>query len=196
MGPPRSADADFVWYLRELARHEDRAGLAALRRGLGKEPGETVEMYRYVERFLGPESGQEEQDAYYLVAALFAAHQGTWSPDGEKRNATNLGASFARLAQLTESGSIEHRFVALLNCRREDLSPHLRHAVSLLKAHEVPVDWLQLLRDVRNWERANRGVQRAWASAFWGSAVPDSEPATSQAAAEPEETDGAGIENE
>ena len=72
------------------------------------------------------------------------SHQSTWPATPATWQQTNLGASFARLAQATESESIEKRFVALLNCRRDDLHAHLRHAVGLLKSKDIPVDWAQL----------------------------------------------------
>src|SRR5262249_54428628 len=64
---------------------------------------------------------------------------------------TNLGASFAWLGSQVDSKSIEKRFVALLNCHEDDLAEHLRHAIGLLRSKEIPVDWIQLLKDLRNW---------------------------------------------
>ncbi|MGZ3668060.1 MAG: type I-E CRISPR-associated protein Cse2/CasB [Ktedonobacterales bacterium] len=167
--PTRSDDraAAFAEYLASLVKHENRAALAALRRGLGKRPGEAAEMFPYVMPFIGENVPMKRQDDYFLVAALFAAHQGTWTPtEGEKRD-SNIGASFRRLRAAADSGSIEKRFVALLNAEREDLPEHLRSAVSLLKAHEIPVNWAQLLRDLGGWEWESRSVQRSWAQAFW-----------------------------
>lgn len=188
MSPPRAREREFARYLQRFVDHEERAPLAALRRGLGKSLGEAAEMHRYVMPFLPGESRWGEEEAYYLVAALFAFHQGSWPADeGEAMPAaTNLGASFAWLARARRTGdagadeqggvegsrgggdeSIERRFVALLNCRRDDLPDHLRHGVGLLKAHAIPVDWAQLLRDLQEWEWERRSVQRAWARAFW-----------------------------
>lgn len=65
---------------------------------------------------------------------------------------------------------VERRFVALLNCHRDDLPAHLRHAVGLLKSKEIPVDWAELLHDILRWDSESRSVQRAWARAFWGRA--------------------------
>jgi CRISPR system Cascade subunit CasB len=146
----------------------DRAALAALRRGLGKEPGEAAEMFPYVIPWCGNEPEHRQND-YFLVAALFASHQGRRGPhaaaSGVQRN--NLGGSFEALAKKAESGSIERRFVALLNASREDLTTHLRYAISLLKAHEIGVDWAQLLHDLRGWEWSGRPVQRRWAEGYW-----------------------------
>lgn len=165
MTETESPDLHFVNELEKLVRREDRAALAALRRGLGKPAGTTPEMYPYVVP-LAPERGD---DAYYLVAALFAWHPSPWHAPGRS---SNLGASMARVARDSGSDSIERRFVAMLNAPGEDLPEHLRHAVGLCRAHEVPVNWLQLLRDLQRWnvpEPGRRQVQRQWAGSFWNS---------------------------
>ncbi len=167
MSPPSAKEREFAAYLRDLADTEQRDVLAALRRGLGKPPGTAAEMYPYVVPWTEGEGVGWEEERYYLVAALFAGHQVSWRPGEQVNGATNLGASFARLKQQTDSQSISLRFVALLNCHREDLAEQLRHAVDLLKSKEIPIDWAQLLCDLRRWERDDRAVQREWARAFW-----------------------------
>jgi CRISPR system Cascade subunit CasB len=157
----------FVEYLEELERNEDRAALAALRRSLGKSPGEAAEAHRYVLPF---NPATREESAYYLVGGLFALHPHCWRRGEGDRNLINLGASFARLGSEVESKSIEKRFVALLNCHEDDLAEHLRHAISLLRSKEIPVDWIELLKDLRNWNHPDRFVQLSWARAFWGRA--------------------------
>jgi CRISPR system Cascade subunit CasB len=169
MTESESREVRFVNELEKLVRAENRAALAALRRGLGKAPGTIPEMYPYVVPY-APERGD---DPYYLVAALFAWHPNSWH-DVERRS--NLGASMARVAQTSGSESIERRFVAMLNAPGEDLPEHLRHAVGLCRAHEVPVNWLQLLHDLQRWEapgQEHRQVQRRWAGSFWGAKPPE-----------------------
>ena len=74
--------------------------------------------------------------------------------------------------------------MALLNAHPDELGRHLRHAVSLLKAHEVPIDWAQLLRDVQEWTYEGRPVQLDWARAFWaGGPVPDEAVETAESVA-------------
>ncbi len=171
----QAADHRFVQHLRRLVEREDRAALAALRRGLGKAPGTVAEMYPHVVPYLPPDASRRDEEPFYLIAALFAWHQGIWSGDGETNKPTHLGASFARMRTETTSDSVEKRFVALLNCDREDLPEHLRQAVGLLKSKDVPIDWLQLLRDIRYWETDRRTVQRKWSRAFWSTAARDEE---------------------
>ena len=62
----------FVSYLEGL--REDRGALASLRRGLGRPPGTVADMYRYVVRWLPDDAPRWREDAYYLIAALFAYH--------------------------------------------------------------------------------------------------------------------------
>ena len=166
---PSSSRPALIEALAGLAQRDDRAALAALRRGLGQDPGALVTMARYVEPYLSPRASRWEQDAAYLVAALFASHpQDQATPEGALYN---LGAAFRLLRDRTGSDSVELRFRALLDADRAGLPVHLRHAVSLLRAHDIPVDWARLLRDLRAWNAADRWVQRAWARAFWRRSV-------------------------
>jgi CRISPR system Cascade subunit CasB len=180
-----SSDAEhrFVVHLAALAgksetgeerndKQKNLAALAALRRGLGKSPGEAAEMFPYVVPYIPDYLPPYRQDDYFLVASLFAAHQVIWRHTGDRREPTNLGASFRWLHAAFESGSIEKRFVALLNAEHSDLPEHLRHGISLLKAHEIPVDWERLLRDLAWWDSERRSVQRAWANAYWRTESP------------------------
>lgn len=168
MEAANNLERDFISYLENIVFREDLGPLAALRRGSGKAPGTAAEMHPYVAAFATRCKTRWEEDVHYLVATLFADwYQGknTIVRDPPR----NLGASFAKLAQQVESDSIEKRFVALLNSHRDDLPVHLRHAVSLLKSKEVPIDWRQLLRHMIRWDHEDRFVQRAWAKAFWTS---------------------------
>jgi CRISPR type I-E-associated protein CasB/Cse2 len=63
---------------------------------------------------------------------------------------------------------VRGRFVALLDAHPEDAGDHLRHLASLARAHNVSLDWEQLLRDLLHLRHPERRVQRAWAYDFWG----------------------------
>lgn len=158
--------AAFVRALDRLVTSENLGALAALRRGLGRGPGQAPEMYPYVMPYLPDGTTPMEEEAYFLVAALFAWHQRDWTPADAGRD-TSFGASFRQLREATKSDSTEQRFVALLNAHRDDLPEHLRHAIGQLKSKEIPVNWTALLRDILHWEDDNRSVQRKWARSFW-----------------------------
>ncbi|MBT9258210.1 MAG: type I-E CRISPR-associated protein Cse2/CasB [Clostridiales bacterium] len=150
----------FVKYLLELA--EDRAALAALRRGLGRPPGTVPEMFPYVIPFLPRELGLQEEATYYTLAALFALH-----PSHTYRG--NMGDHMAQAAYKGNREAVERRFVALLAARSEDLPERLRQTIGFLKAQEVRVNWDALFSALRYWNHSNYGarIRREWARAFW-----------------------------
>ncbi|MBL8151662.1 MAG: type I-E CRISPR-associated protein Cse2/CasB, partial [Blastocatellia bacterium] len=57
-----SRDNDFIEKLLSYAENKDRAALAALRRGLGKNIGEATEPYRYIFPYLPSKSSKQEQE--------------------------------------------------------------------------------------------------------------------------------------
>ncbi len=166
---PRPSQA-FVAFLAGLATpaSENRAALAALRRGLGRPPGEAAELFPYVVPWIPQQVSAWEEATYYLVASLFALHPEIWPDESERSSSRNFGASMARLSVAQgRREAVERRFVALLNAHRDDVAEHVRRAVAMLKAAGVPVDWAQLLEDLRRWDWQERPVQRRWAKSFW-----------------------------
>lgn len=162
---PKEKDR-FIKYLESLAKRQDRAALAHLRRGLGKPPKTAMEMYPYLGQFLSGDSDAKKinhwrENAVFIVAALFAYY-----PDA-KPNVGNLGASLRQIKD--DSDSIEKRFVALLNAEADELPDYLRQIIGLLKSKETAVNWQTLFEDVQFWSNDNHRVQNRWARSFWGS---------------------------
>lgn len=172
-GPPTRA-YDLVTRLTDLAGREDRAALAALRRGLGHEPGAVPEMYPYVEPFLAADASRARVAAFYLVASLFGLHpvhaEGPGGYAARQGFGGTLRAIRLRPESQDEDTGVARRFTALLECDRDALSVHLRHLVSLLRsrADSVPIDYRRLWRDILAWDSPDRRVQRGWAGGFWG----------------------------
>ncbi len=171
----------FIESLERLYVNEERGALAALRRGLGRAPGTAMEMHPYVVPFTRDLSRGQE-DAFYIVAALFGLYPRESRRGGAGEKFSNLGASLKLLKKEKDSGGVERRFVALLNCRAEDLPDHLRQFIGLLKTNDISIDWAQLLRDVIRWDY-DENVQRNWAKAFWAA---DPKPETAETDAAPE----------
>jgi len=166
-------ESAFVNYLESLVAQGNRQALAELRRGLSGGPGRMLGLYRYVGRFLAEgETGWNEQ-RFLLVASLFALyHQGSEGTSPAPKQ--GFGVSFRRLYEQTERRpSVERRFLALLASHAEGLGEHLRHAITLLRAERVAVDWAQLLSDLRYWGHPDQKVQRRWARQFFHSEGPD-----------------------
>jgi len=163
----------FVEYLEGL--REDRGALAALRRGLGPAPGTATEKFRYVVPWVPKGCSRQEEEAYYLVAGFFAYH-----PKAGGQGDMGNHMAQARDPQ-GDNTAIERRFTALLGAHPEDLHFYLRQTISYLRSKEVPVDWSQLLRDLRAWGHPERYVQRQWARSFWGARPPDQATAQEEA---------------
>jgi CRISPR type I-E-associated protein CasB/Cse2 len=155
----------FIKFLCKQANPENPKGrgiLAHLRRGLGKPPGHAPEMFPYVVPFLSRSIEPAEEDAYYLVASLFAHY-----PD-HRDKIESMGDTFKRIAgKSSDSKGPEQRFVSMLNAHKDDLPKHLRHAVSLAKSYDAGVNYEKLLFDIIHWERESRDIQKKWARHFW-----------------------------
>lgn len=146
-----------------IANQENRAMLAALRRGLGAEPGGVPDMFPYVVRFVSEKPGQWHERCVYMIASLFALH-----PFAGQQG--NLGGHLRKLAdELGDDQSTERRFINLMRAEPEMLSDLLRQIISLLKSKDIAVNWQQLMRDVSTWNSpdARRWTTRRWASEFW-----------------------------
>ena len=152
----------FIAHLLALAEADDRAALAALRRGLGRPPGTVPEMFPYVVPFLPANPHPEQEAAYYTIAVLFALHPEN-TPEG------NMGDHMAAARDEKSREAVERRFVALLSAHPDDLPDLLRQAIAYLKSKEVPINWERLFRDLQLWSHPEYGdvVRRYWATAFW-----------------------------
>ena len=109
----------FIEHLHALGARKDRRALAELRRGLGHPPGTVAEAYRHVIPWLPNDCKPWEEQAYYLVATLFAMNP-------QANGKESIGGALRLVKQETKSESIEARFVALLNAHPDDVAEHLR----------------------------------------------------------------------
>ncbi len=159
---PEKTVHPFIEHLQSLVAGEDRAALVALRRGLGRPPGTTPEMYRYVVPYLPGNPHPDQEAAYYIIAALFALH-----PLSTEQG--NMGDHMAAARDGNNEDALERRFTALLSAHPDDLPDYLRQVVSYLKSREIPVNWGQLFRDLQFWSHPEYGdqVRKRWATSFW-----------------------------
>jgi CRISPR system Cascade subunit CasB len=165
----------FIDHLQRLAK-TNRGALAELRRSLTFAPGSAPRVYPYVEPFIAndehPDSARRL--ARYLVAGLFALHP--------QQQGTTLGKAMGALYRKQEqSPSVEGRFIALLESDGETLAEPLRHCISLLKAHDLAIDYRALLVDLIIWLNPLPSrladldkLRRRWATEFYRAAAPAS----------------------
>ncbi|MCR4392389.1 MAG: type I-E CRISPR-associated protein Cse2/CasB [Candidatus Acetothermia bacterium] len=147
----------FLDWLERLKREKAwTAARAALRRSLAFPPGAYPKAMPYVEPFVKEEGWRRE--AHYLVAALYALK------DGDHRGGHTLARALREKAQ--DPGSVELRFLALLDADRDQIAFRLRQAVGLLKGG---LDFARLLDDLLGWFASpERRVQVRWAREFYG----------------------------
>jgi len=174
----------FLWRL-------DRKGFAELRRSLSQAPGESIGAIPYVERFTLGETTPWNRQMYYLVAGLFCLVERPLelNQSAPKSLEQNLGESMAQLYLAKEkSGSIEQRFIRLLDADEEQLVDRLRQNVTLLKSNNIAIGWEQLLEDLGYWRAEHRSVQHRWARSFYLKAERENQP--EEAAQEPQAVGG------
>ncbi len=144
---------------------------------------------------------QQYNDDLFTVASLFGLHPIARSGDDETVTATTSDGvptasapiepapptaamadrrnrqPFLAALQPLRTGdkerdqALDRRVVALLNADREALPTLLRQLVGLLGDERGPVDWLQLLRDLNQWDHPDRSVQKRWAGAWWAAST-------------------------
>lgn len=153
-----------------IHQRDDNGKMAALRRGLGRKPGEVAETNREIQCALAwddPEVKEKER-AYYLIAPLFGLYHDEITEDG------NLGQHLRNFCEPGEEPppKVEKRFIALLACNGDEFDDQLRQIISLIKSEKVEVNWQQLLQDIRQWQRnenTRNRVRQEWSRSFWRS---------------------------
>jgi CRISPR system Cascade subunit CasB len=143
----------------------DRSALAALRRSLATWPAPPPDAVRVVAPFLPEQSTGWWETVHYLVAGLFALHP--CQAEKETEHARTLGVALRQATSGDTGQGPERRLLALLGCKSEDLPNHLRHAVSYLRARDVPINYRRLMQDLLRWDRGEGSVQRRWGRDFW-----------------------------
>lgn len=102
-----------------------------------------------------------ERQPYIIIGMLYSLH-----PHQANRH-TPFPSLLLQLNAVSPQNSIERRFMTLLREPLKDLSQPLEHVVALAARHKLPVDWQTLLVDLRNWDDADKRVQRRWSRIFW-----------------------------
>jgi len=153
------------------------AMLAKLRRGIGKAPGETPEIWELtiaelpeaLTSFRGCPSDGEW--AAHLALTLFALHQ-----QGKSTSVSGQGNSFGRAVSLlrasdgSNEAGIKRRFDATLTAKNlKEFSHHARGLVQLMKAKDVVLDYPLFAKDIFWLQNADvrRKVCLRWAEDYY-----------------------------
>ena len=161
------------------------AALARLRRGVGKEPGEVLELLEFTvsdELAPGPDGtvGRAERAAH-IALTLYAVHQ---QSRGERMHRRGRGVGAAlRALHRGASGDLPDPLVRRFRMlgtadSLPELTHHLRGAVQLLRAGGEPLDYGLLADQLVTWQSGDHAsVQLAWGRQFHRAKRADTDPA-------------------
>ena len=175
---PTHAPSRYVWELplRRPGRHGDSnavdgAVLAALRRGVGREPGTVPQMWPYYRELNAAGALTNRLRAEHLALTLFGVHQQSKSEPMHRRN-ISIGAALGvlRLSGRFSQPAVESRFAACATATSlAEASQHLRRLVTQLKVIDQGLDYTLLMRDLVAWQRPEGvgEVRRRWGMQFF-----------------------------
>jgi CRISPR system Cascade subunit CasB len=188
------SDADLVYRfvagkVKALSSTESRqtASLAKLRRGVGKPPGASPDVWELTlaelpEELAGYQGEPSRAEwAIHLALTLFALHQ-----QGKNSSVNAEGVSFGQAVsrsagpdQKNESG-IKSRFNATLTAQGiGELAHHVRGLIQLMKANEVRMDYPLFAKDIFEYQFKERQdkVRLRWGEAYYRiNTTPEPEP--------------------
>jgi CRISPR system Cascade subunit CasB len=156
---------DFVKYLQSM--DSDRGKMATLRKGLIENQAQAT--WPLLSRFINFDSPYQIK-ALQTVAGLFAHHP---------KNASNgnFGSLCHQLLDTDEkqkiaqgeSGPISRHFQYALAANGEEIFPRVRRLVLRAKRDEIPVNYIQITKDLLGWRSSfkKERIKLAWGKAFW-----------------------------
>jgi len=150
----------FVDFLVSLKENHNRAALATLRRGLGKPLETTYCMHPYIMEWVG-NLHPEKRKMYYLVASLFAYY-----PE-HTEDQVNGGDICRQIANARSSGTMDKRFIVLLDSDERTFAKHLQTMVGLAKSSGIKINWKRLLSDLCYWTHKDGTVKFNWSKSYW-----------------------------
>lgn len=163
------------------ACRKDAGTRATLRRTLGRPLG-PAEIHPTVERLLPRELRPDQEQAYYTVAALIAfAPQTRQDKDEAAETSTaeapepangNLGITMAHAVvrpgkSVMSRDTAEKRLQLLTRQGPANIHRQVTGVVRHLAVARVPVDWAQLLDDLRDWRYRRDRVAKAWLQSYY-----------------------------
>lgn len=156
-----------------------KAALAKLRRGVGKNPGSSPELweltlYEFPEELMGSAAKPSQGEwAVHIVLTLFSVHQQSKDIHTQcmNQNRAVLGRSLRRLVKDQEDeGRIKRRFDAVVTSQSpRELANHLRGLVQLLRDAGIPLDYPALGMDIYRFQfpTLRDGVRLQWGRDYY-----------------------------
>ena len=156
--------------IKQLDRKDDsysKAASAKLRRAVGKNPGETPDVWEIT--LQGAPEGKREQEVIHTILTLYALHsQG--KDESMNDDKTGFGAAMAKLVDANNEGAIRRRFNAVsTSAEFSELAHHARGLIQLLRAKNIKLDYIRFANDLfyfQNQEIRNK-IRLRWGEEFY-----------------------------
>jgi len=153
----------FIQYLQSM--EADRGKLATLRKGLIDTQSQFA--WPLLSRFINFDKPYRMK-VLQTVAGLYAHHP-------QNTSSGNLGSTCFKLLDEDEkqkiakgeSGPISRNFQYVLAANGEELFPRVRRLVFRAKGDEVPINYVQLTKDLLDWQYKKDRIKPAWGKEFW-----------------------------
>lgn len=149
------------------------ADLAALRRGIGREPGSAPEMWPYYTTLTENGALTQPLRAEHLALTLFAVHQQSLLQPVH-REGVGLGSAMLALRRDQDSSpeAVDRRFGAAATATSlSEVAHHLRGLITQIRrlTPQPGLDYSQLFRDLWSWQSSERitRVRREWGSQYF-----------------------------
>lgn len=149
------------------------ADLAALRRGIGRQPGEVPQMWPFYTTLRADGLPSERLRAEHLALTLFAVHQQSQARPVHRRK-VGLGTAMKALrnSQKFSIEAVDRRFAAAATAATPgELAHHLRGLITQLRGvtEQPGLDYTQLFDDLRRWQYPDgqARVRRTWGSQYF-----------------------------
>ncbi|WP_250292177.1 type I-E CRISPR-associated protein Cse2/CasB [Frankia sp. CiP1_Cm_nod1] len=173
--PPVSSEKTrrqtFFWERAHNGDLPDGADLAALRRGIGREPGSVPAMWRYYTTLDREGRLTARLRAEHVALTLYAVHQQSL-PSPAHRAGTGLGTAVLALrnSDRFSPDAVDRRFNAAATATSlDEAAYHLRGLVRQLRHIPQSLDYNQLQQDLINWQHPDRvgQVRRRWGGQYF-----------------------------
>lgn len=168
---PSAPARRFFWQRFADGSRPDGADLAALRRGVNREPGSVPQMWRYYTTLTADGRLTAQLVAEHLALTLFAVHQQSRT-EPMHRDGVGLGLAVRELKRpgRFSEDAVDRRFAAAATATSlPELAVHLRGLVGQLRSANQPLDYTRLTADLRDWQSPDRShaVRRRWGGAYF-----------------------------
>ncbi len=169
--PPEHARRPPFWERAHAGDLPDGAELAALRRGIGREPGGVPAMWPYYTALDAEGRLTARLRAEHVALTLFAVHQQSL-PTAAHHAGTGLGRAVLALrdSEKFSPAAVDRRFAAAATATSlDEAAHHLRGLVRQLRQVPHGLDYTQLWADLVAWqypEKVGR-VRRRWGAQYF-----------------------------